>query len=444
MDISLFRSVAHQYEHLRDINTVAMMNTISHLIEDQVIENRLSIDFYAGFQKFSNFPEQMRRYSRLGTICRRVYVFGIPDCQPPVIPGIEFIELQPGSELSKEWFLLVNTSDFWTTLLARELDGREQTTGNRCFDGLWSYDEQVVERIALLLTQVLGNFYEPIQRRNHERQSEHITEISGNLLSQLEQAEETIQKHWKRLVTLQKLAEVSSGRVNNLIQQMANILHTLFGATGVAIVLKGSSNDYAVSAIAGEAAGKGQTMMPNNSISHQAIKQGQSIHIPDTLQYRQQDSLLPTARALMSAPINCRQTLGAITIGNHEAQFWNDDDLRTLTAAAQILANYLQETIQWSPRTQLSLNPNKRFQQYVAENRRSLSYLLAMHKKLRILGGLNQPQLEVLNQIEKAYISLITVNKLAKKVFESSPDISSAPQDISKPPPPPPPATTSL
>lgn len=112
MDISLFRSIANQYQSLRQVNTVSMMNLISHQIEDQIIQHGLPVDFYAGFQRFSHFPDQMRRYARLGTVCRRVYVFGIADCQPPSIPGIEFLPLLPGSALTREWFLFVNTPSF--------------------------------------------------------------------------------------------------------------------------------------------------------------------------------------------------------------------------------------------------------------------------------------------------------------------------------------------
>ncbi len=101
MAVSLFRSIASQYKDLRGVNTVAMMNSISRLIENQLIENQLPVNFYAGFERFSHFPDQLRRYSRLGAVCRRVYVFGVPDIRPPSIPGIEFVELSPTSPLAR-------------------------------------------------------------------------------------------------------------------------------------------------------------------------------------------------------------------------------------------------------------------------------------------------------------------------------------------------------
>ncbi|HEY9297144.1 MAG TPA: DICT sensory domain-containing protein, partial [Phormidium sp.] len=110
MDISLFRSIASQYQDLRSVHSLATMNVISHLIEDQILNHKLTVDLYAGFQRFSDFSEQLPRYMRLGDMCRRVFVFGVADIQPPSIPGIEFIELSPTSALGRERFLLVNTS----------------------------------------------------------------------------------------------------------------------------------------------------------------------------------------------------------------------------------------------------------------------------------------------------------------------------------------------
>ena len=95
--LSLYRSIAERYHHLRHIRTVAMMTAISHQIERQVLKHHMPIDFYAGFQRFSAFPQQRQRYEHLGAVCQRVYIFGIADVQPPSIPGTKDVFVQAAS-----------------------------------------------------------------------------------------------------------------------------------------------------------------------------------------------------------------------------------------------------------------------------------------------------------------------------------------------------------
>ncbi|MBD2002906.1 MULTISPECIES: DICT sensory domain-containing protein [Cyanophyceae] len=417
MDISLFRSVASQYQHIRRVNTVSMMNVISHQIEDQVIQHKLSVDFYAGFQKFSNFPDQLRRYSRLGAICRRVYVFGIADSEPPSIPGVEFIEISPSSVLSREWFLLVNTSSFWTTLVAQEVDGRDITTGGRRFDGLWSFDEQVVDRISLLISQVMESSYQPIRKRNYEQQNIHISDISSRMLSMLEQVVLNNQRRRVHLRTLQQFAETSSSNPDNLLEDTAEILHSIFGATGVVIAgLNPSKEDYSVCAIAGDANGKGWKMPVSEGLIGRAIQQARLIQVTSVRQRHESDPLLPTAKALIAAPIIEGQVYGAIAIGNTESNQWDEDDGQTLMAIARMLAIHLRQIDNSGsdPTEQLSTHE---LQQAVVEQQEAVVHLLTLQKKLRSLGNLTPIQLEVLRHMNKHFAKLVAQIKIARNLM---------------------------
>lgn len=95
MDISLYRMIPPEAQQSVFVNTIALMNVISHQLEDVVIANDLRLDFYTGFQRFSYFARQEQRYRRLAQVCRRVFVWGVPDIVPPVIPGVEYIPLAP-------------------------------------------------------------------------------------------------------------------------------------------------------------------------------------------------------------------------------------------------------------------------------------------------------------------------------------------------------------
>ncbi len=183
MDISLYRMIPTTSRDSTFVNSVHLMNVISHEIEDIVFNNNLKVDFFAGFQKYSNFLRQRKRYTRLAQVCRRVYVWGVPDVDAPPIPGVEYLDLSPQNELAREWFLVVDTPEFFTALLTREMTYGQDVPGElRRFHGIWTYDADIVSRAQLLISQVQGGNYSPVTHRDYERQSQHLVQISNRLV----------------------------------------------------------------------------------------------------------------------------------------------------------------------------------------------------------------------------------------------------------------------
>lgn len=418
MNISLFRSIASQYKDLRRVNTVAMMNIISQQIEEQIIQQKLALNLYVGFQRFSNFIEQHRRYSRLGAICRRVYVFGVADCQPPVVPGIEFVEIAPASALSNEWFLLVNTYDFWTTLVARELEPHP-VTGDRQFDGIWSFNEPLVERISLLIAQILEFSYMPIQQRNYEQQNLHISEINSGILGALEQATLTSHRHWIQFRTLQLMTEIDAQQTNGLLNEAAQILHTVFGATSVAVLLNRANGYYTIAASEGDVVTNRQKIPLSTGLGGRAIQQGQLIQINNSCQIPEVDPLLPTAQSLIAAPISNRRIHGAVVVGL-QSQQWNDTDGQMILAVAKVLAFKLEQLLPTQAITRTVPTMAQHWQNAVTEQQKPTARLLALQQKLRVLGGLTPPQQEVLNEMATASETLVQAIKHAKHLLPST------------------------
>ncbi len=183
MDISLYRMIPQDVRDSVFVNSVPLMNVISHEIEDVVINNQLRVDFYAGFQCFSFFTRQLKRYTRLARVCRRVYVWGVPDIDPPAIPGVEYMPLHPDQALAREWFLVVDTPTFFTALLTQETTyGQHVPKGYRRFEGIWTYDSDIVSRAHLLVSQLLGVNYPGVSIRDYEQQSKHLVQISNRLV----------------------------------------------------------------------------------------------------------------------------------------------------------------------------------------------------------------------------------------------------------------------
>ena len=356
MGISLFLSIENQYESLRRVNSVSVMNLISHEIEDQIINHQITTDFFAGFQRFSHFPEQLRRYSRLGAICRRVHIFGVPDCEPPAISGLEFIELAPASSLAKEWFLLVNTPTFWATLVAREVDGQDPVTKGRRFDAIWSYDVEVVERVALLVSQVMENAYHPIRDRDHAQQNFHISEMSSSMVNQIEGINALSQRRWSRLQTLQALAAVSAQKLMLFLKESATVLIDVFGATGVAIAFQADGESYKIVVTAGEAMGQGWSIHLADGICGKSIREGRSVRYQDISHGQRFDSQLPSARCLMAAPVHHNKHNGVVALGHPTPNMWDEEDLDMLEAAGRFIGVGLKQFVRQAQTKRKSQN----------------------------------------------------------------------------------------
>ncbi len=345
MSISLFLSIENQYESLRRMNTVSMMNVMSHQIEDQVINHQIPADFFAGFQRFSRFPDQLRRYGRLGAVCRRVHVLGVADCQPPTISGIEFMELAPSSQLAQEWFLLVNTADFWATLVAREMPGQDPITKSRRFDAVWSYDVEVVERIALLVSQIMEKPYQPVRDRNYTQQNFHITEMNSRMTERLEKTDLLSQRRWSCLKTLKAISALPTKNLLLFLQEASQVLLNIFGAASASITMKMSDSTYRVVVAAGEAMGEGWTLQLSEGISGQVMREQRSVRIQDTNQSQTSDALFPKARCLIATPLENRRLHGAISLGHSLPEGWNDEDLEVLEMVSRLLVVQLEQML---------------------------------------------------------------------------------------------------
>jgi DICT domain-containing protein len=403
--ISLFRSIAHQFQDLRAVKTVAAMRTISNHIEDQVINRGLQVDFYAGFQRFSRFPAQLARYGRLGATCRRVYVFGVPDVTPPAIPGIEYVPLDPNSPLAEEWFLVVDTPQFWTTLLTQELPGHDTAGGGRRYDGLWSYDAQVVERASLLISQAMGSAYQPVRQRDYASQSVHVAEIATRMIGQLDAARQRSHRRTAQATTLTRAIELVSGSApEQAAEGLATLLAQVFGAHEVTVALT-RNGMTSVIASGGTATSRGRTLMPNDGPSGRALSSGAVQLVNDLRQARERDPLLISAQSMIAVPISGANGItGVISVGNDQAAAFNDDDAQALTAIGRLLGG-TGET-QGSAATQMNNAQLARLEQVLGKLRWPISRMAELHNRFELAGPLTQAQRETLTEFNMLVQSL--------------------------------------
>lgn len=415
--ISLFNSIANQYQNMRDVKTVASMRLISNHIEDQVISAGLPVDFYAGFQRFSRFPNQLKRYTALGAACRRVYVFGVADATPPPIPGIEYIDIDPNSPLAQEWFLLIETPQFWTTLLTQEQTGRDRDGAERRYDGLWTYEAQVAERASLLISQAMGNSYQPVRERDYNSQVQHVAAIAGRMIGQADTLRHANFRRTSQVKMVNQTVETIDqfGATPAGLAQLAVQLNTTFGAQDAAIVT-GAAGRFSVAAAEGDTLAVGRAMTEHDGAIGRALR-GEPTMAQDLR--RQREMLLPGAQSVAAAPIiSGGTTLGLIAVGLPEAHGWDPSDLESLTALGKLLGRAMEQRP--APTHVSSAGSGEqsvRLEQVIAKLRWPIGRMSDLHARFEQSGPLNTAQREIMAEFN------IIANSLNRAFGQAKPPV---------------------
>jgi putative methionine-R-sulfoxide reductase with GAF domain len=338
MDRSLYQSLTQEREDLRAVNTVPMMNIISHQIERQIIENRIPAVVYAGFQRFSTFIPQMQIYRALGAAAKKVYVFGVPNVRLIALPGVEYIELKDDSPLAREWFLVVDTPEFWTTLSTEEIPGTDGATGGRKYRGVWTFDMAAVEQASRLIAPVAKQVYEEIPTRNYPAQNNRIGDININLMARLDGVQIVKRRSWIHSLTVQKVMEsvTELEDIEELFEKTADTLTTFFGADNVAVVRTTEDRKYKLAA--GNLPRNTQSYPFEQGLIGRALALNVPINVNDMEKNGDIEMLLPQARAIIIAPIIGRNGVyGALCVGANTPGQFTTTDAQTIISIANML-----------------------------------------------------------------------------------------------------------
>ncbi|MBE2269477.1 MAG: hypothetical protein IAE80_14675 [Anaerolinea sp.] len=122
-------------------------------IELAIIERELVTDVYAGFQQVRYIAPILPRYRQIAGLGGAVWVFGQPDAKDPATDGLNVVALQPGEQLVKEWFLVVQTPAYSRALVAHELSKPGTPHSKRTFRGILTSDHAQVKRFADILRE---------------------------------------------------------------------------------------------------------------------------------------------------------------------------------------------------------------------------------------------------------------------------------------------------
>jgi DICT domain-containing protein len=109
--------------------TTASLEYVSLMIENAILlrTNRAG-RVYAGFEKLSALQPIIDRYLRIADVSESVYLFGQLDWEPPKHPNIRIVSLHPSFRLSRELFLIVQSSNLNRAVVAFDEEGENGDT----------------------------------------------------------------------------------------------------------------------------------------------------------------------------------------------------------------------------------------------------------------------------------------------------------------------------
>jgi Sensory domain in DIguanylate Cyclases and Two-component system len=131
---------------------VPCLEYVSLMIENALLlrTNRTG-RVYVGFEKLSRMEPVAERYLRIADISERVYAFGEADWKPPRHPNIKLIKLPVGYKLTREWFVIVDSSTLRVALVGMDEDGFSvPVLEERNFRAFKSSDPAIVTRLAAI------------------------------------------------------------------------------------------------------------------------------------------------------------------------------------------------------------------------------------------------------------------------------------------------------
>lgn len=130
-----------QKRNFRYIFTVDGMTEISHLIENFVLANPRTADMHVSFQFFSRFEDQRETYEELAKAVNRMWLYGVPDVPPPVLPRTTIVDTS-NTLLVKYWFVVAYGPGVHMTLLAEEISQGDENVSlhDRIYEGFYTFN----------------------------------------------------------------------------------------------------------------------------------------------------------------------------------------------------------------------------------------------------------------------------------------------------------------
>jgi hypothetical protein len=130
--------------------TAASVEYLCLLIDNAILlrTNRLG-RVYAGFEQLSALQPIIDRYLRIADLSECVYLFGEADWTPPKHPNIRVVELPSAARLSRETFLIVQSSNLNRALVTFDEESEDESLPEQIrYWALKTSNAKVVQSLA--------------------------------------------------------------------------------------------------------------------------------------------------------------------------------------------------------------------------------------------------------------------------------------------------------
>lgn len=142
-----------------------IMIILSHAIEQQAAASGPGTIMVAAFQRLSLLRPEAQRYTAIAPRLTQAFALGVPDIEPPELPGVTIVPIEAGWPLAQEWLVIASGPDCCAALLSRDAEGFDMSRRSRRFHGRWTTDPGEVDA-------ALGRFYtaigQPLPHIPHE------------------------------------------------------------------------------------------------------------------------------------------------------------------------------------------------------------------------------------------------------------------------------------
>lgn len=134
------------------------LTALSHAMEDQVLAGDDQPIVIASFQRERFYRQEAHRYIRIAERTDQVYVLAAPESDfTNKSDHYEMVAFEPGDGLCAEWHLVVLGKNYASCLVCKEKTVTPTPTlhvdQSRRFEGLWTFNREVVLQTAELLMQ---------------------------------------------------------------------------------------------------------------------------------------------------------------------------------------------------------------------------------------------------------------------------------------------------
>ncbi|MBL1209333.1 DICT sensory domain-containing protein [Geminocystis sp. GBBB08] len=149
------------------------LTALSHAMEDQVLASDEQPLIIASFQKERFYRQEAHRYARIGKISPHVYVLAAPETDFSSVSDIyEKVAFTQDDALTQEWHLVVIAQNYANCLICREKTHLPKNTpsesamdNSRRFEGIWTFDRQISQKVAEILLHRIANYRPELKRK---------------------------------------------------------------------------------------------------------------------------------------------------------------------------------------------------------------------------------------------------------------------------------------